>query len=220
MRREDYGEFYALMEQALDLTVMPNGKDPERVITTLFAALAPYPLELVREAVIAHCRSEKFFPMLADIVRRIDGTAEERAAVAWAALRDAIRRHTAESIKFSSPAMHYAIKQMGGWLKLCYMSSRELDFREKTFAMFYSIGERKASWDGANGTYKVPNYFLGECDLSNRLNGYEKIVPIKILELGTGNKIDVIMLESGERRPELKSQNDIKQLTQKIAKII
>ncbi|MBQ4418773.1 MAG: hypothetical protein II870_03975, partial [Synergistaceae bacterium] len=170
MRREDYGEFYALMEQALDLTVMPNGKDPERVITTLFAALAPYPLELVREAVIAHCRSEKFFPMLADIVRRIEGTAEERAAVAWAALRDAIRRHTAESIKFSSPAMHYAIKQMGGWLKLCYMSSRELDFREKTFAMFYSIGERKASWDGANGTYKVPNYFLGECDLSNRLN--------------------------------------------------
>ena len=220
MRREDFQEFHALMQQALDLTVMPNGKDPERTITMLFAALGQYDLGLVRQAVIEHCRTEKFFPMLADIIRRIDGTAEERAALAWASIREAIRRHAGDSIKFASPAMHYAIQQMGGWIKLYNLSSRELDFREKTFAMFYSIGERKASWDGANVSYKVPQYFLGECDLHNRLNGYEDIVPIKVIEIETGGKIDVIMLESRERRPELKSQNDIKQLTQKIAKIV
>ena len=86
--------------------------------------------------------------------------------------------------------------------------------------MFYSIGERKASWDGANCSYKVPQYFLGESDLHNRINGYEDIVPIKVIEIDTGGKIDVIMLENRERRAELKSQNDIKQLTQKIAKRI
>ena len=220
MRREDFQEFHALMQQALDLTVMPNGKDPERVITMLFAALAQYDLALVRQAVIEHCKSEKFFPMLADIIRRIDGTSEERAALAWTLLRETIRRHAGDSIRFASPAMHYAIQQMGGWIKLYNLSSRELDFREKTFAMFYSIGERKASWDGANCSYKVRPYFLGECDLSNRLNGYEDKVPIKILDTETGGKIDVIMLESRERRLEVKSQHDIKQLTQKIAKII
>ena len=208
------------MQQALDLAVMTNGKDPERTITMLFAALAQYDLGLVRQAVIEHCRVEKFFPMLADIISRIDGIAEERADLACASIRETIRRYADDSIKFASPAMPYAIQQMGGWIKLYNLSSREIDFREKTFAMFYSIGERKASWDGANGSYKVLQYFLGECDLHNRLNGYEDIVPIKVIEIEFGGEIDVIMLKNSERRSELKSQNDIKQLTQKIAKII
>ncbi|MBQ8692622.1 MAG: hypothetical protein IJ576_02460, partial [Synergistaceae bacterium] len=63
---------------------------------------------------IEHCRTEKFFPMLADIIRRIDGTSEERAAVAWASIREAIRRHAGDSIKFASPAMHYNCEDSHG----------------------------------------------------------------------------------------------------------
>lgn len=173
----DYQRFVELMERAGELTVMPNGKDLGRAILALFGELKMYPFEAVKAAVDAHCRSERFFPMLADIVTRIEGRAEDRAAAAWALVLKAVARHgRSDSVRFPSPAIHYAISQMGGWRALCQsLTTESIPFRARDFAGYFAVGERVASWrdEPGAGKVRVPAYLAGEYEMNNRARGFE-----------------------------------------------
>lgn len=190
MTSQEYDGFKKLLERAATVTFLQRGKDWETLVTVMFEELAQYDLEDIRSAVGAHVRSEKFFPALADIVQRIEGRPEARAAAAWALVLRAISRFGHDtSVRFPSPAFHYALGQMGGWAKLCMrLTDAELPFRAKDFARFFEIGERCATWDGANGTVKVPAYLAGTCDLFNRANGYA--LPPKVYDAETGETLE------------------------------
>lgn len=190
MTSQEYDGFKKLLERAATVTFLQRGKDWETLVTVMFEELAQYDLEDIRSAVGAHVRSEKFFPALADIVQRIEGRPEDRAAAAWALVLRAISRFGHDtSVRFPSPAIHYALNQMGGWAKLCMrLTDAELPFRARDFAQFFAMGERCASWDGANGTVKVPAYLAGTCGLSNRANGYA--LPAKVYDAETGEALD------------------------------
>ncbi|MBQ7262843.1 MAG: hypothetical protein IJR14_03895 [Synergistaceae bacterium] len=147
MQREDFARFQQLMASAADVTVMPNGKALGRVTLALFDGLGAFPFEAVAEAVAAHCREERFFPMLADIVGRIEGAAEERALVAWALVRKAAARWGSwESVRFPCPAAHWAIDRMGGWRTVADLADgadrRTALDAERSFARWYALGEK------------------------------------------------------------------------------
>lgn len=176
MTEAEYTAFAELMLWAADMTAVPNGKDVERVTFSLFEELASYPLERVREAVRDHCRSEKFFPMLADIVTRIEGRAEDRAAAAWALVLRAIGRFGYyDSVRFPDPAIHYAISQMGGWRYLSeHLTAESAPFRAKDFARFFAIGERLAAWEHEPGKVRVAPYLVGYHEAENSRNGHDR----------------------------------------------
>ena len=184
----DYKRFIELMQYASELTVLPNGKDIGKMSLAFFKELASYPFEAVQAAVEAHCREEKFFPMLADIVTRIEGRSEDRAAAAWALVLKAISRYgRVDSVRFPDPAIHYAISQMGGWRNLCQtLMTEEIPFRGKDFAGYFSMGERLASWEAAPGKVRVPAYLIGEHEISNRAQGYALR---KVWDVSTGRII-------------------------------
>ena len=193
MTKEDFGRFKSLVEDTERLTAVSGGKDIGATAAAMFHALEEFPFAVVRDAFVAHCRQERFFPTLADIATRIEGKAEERAALAWALVMRAVRRLGAsKSVRFPSPAIHYALEQMGGWRHFAStLTTDEEPFRAKDFALFYGIGERIASWDGVEGTRAVPPYLIGEIEHDNRGNDFiprrvydaEALAPIPEREL-------------------------------------
>ena len=176
MTEADFSAFAEIMSRAAELTAIPNGKDVGRVTLALFHALAEFPLSAVAEAVEAHCRAERFFPMLADIVSRIEGRAEDRAAAAWAMVLRAMGRFGYyDSVKFPDPATHYAIGQMGGWRYLSeHLTAESAPFRAKDFARFFGIGERIAAWENAPGKVAVAPYLAGQHEAENSRKGYDR----------------------------------------------
>ena len=101
--------FYELLDFANELTIMPNGKSLERMKKVLFLGLAEYPLKIIAEAINAHCRVSRFFPMLADIITQIEGNVEDRAALAWSLVLKAKRKYRLrKGLRFPIPAIHYA----------------------------------------------------------------------------------------------------------------
>jgi hypothetical protein len=135
MKSEDYAEFERVMERAALLTFQQRSKDWLALITAFFEELAEYDLEIIRTAVKEHVFAEKFFPTLADIIKQIDGGSSDRAARAWATVVRAVSRiGRSNSVAFPSPAYIYALRQMGGWVKLCRtLTTDEEKWRGKEF---------------------------------------------------------------------------------------
>ena len=176
MTENDRRAFYDMLDAVNDLTIMPGGKDLERMKKILFANLIDYPLSVVASALNAHCRTEKFFPMLADIIKQIEGTPEERAALAWSLVMKAKRKYRLrKAIKFPSPAIHFAIEKMGGWEKVYWsIDDNNENFKAAEFQRFFKIGEKISSWNGENGKIKVCSYFPSEEEIYALKKGNKK----------------------------------------------
>ncbi|MBQ9566110.1 MAG: hypothetical protein IJU98_11030 [Synergistaceae bacterium] len=186
MREQDHDTFQKLMDRAAIVTVLQNGRDFNDLKTALFLALQEYTLEQVTVAVAEHCRASRFFPMLADIVTRIEGNVEDRAALAWSLVRKTIRRYgTGRNIRFPHPAIHYALDKMGGWWSLNrLLDSDNEPWKFREFARFYRLGEKHASWTGEHGKEKVLPYLPSEHGLGRQE------LPLKVYDAETGELID------------------------------
>ncbi len=192
MTERDKAEFAACLKVAADL----YGRPPlsGEALKMFFLLLQKFSLEQVKSALQEHMASSPYMPKPCDVSRRIEGQPEDRAAVAWALVLRAVSRFGHDtSVRFPFPAFHYAVGQMGGWAKLCMrLAEAELPFRAKDFARFFEIGERCATWDGANGTVKVPAYLAGTCELSNRANGHR--LPARVYDVETGKVLEGLAL--------------------------
>ncbi|MBQ6776640.1 MAG: hypothetical protein IJP53_09295 [Synergistaceae bacterium] len=176
MTENDRRAFNDIMDAVNDLTIMPGGKDLARMKQILFANLMDYPLEVIANALNAHCRVEKFFPMLADIIRQIEGTPDERALLAWSLVMKAKRKYKLrKAIRFPAPAIHFAIERMGGWEKFFWsVDDYNESFKSAEFQKLYKIGEKCSSWDGENGKIKVCPYFPSEEEIYALKKGNKK----------------------------------------------
>ena len=197
----DWKPFCALMNAAAEsLGAKPRS---ETGLLLIFEALRPYPLEAVRAAIGRHLVSSegKYFPTAAHIVQQIQGTEAERAELAWRRVVAAVSRWGCyESVRFPTPAYHFAIRELGGWERLVAMvnemTDKELEFFGQKFAKLYSMGERCASWKAAPGREAVPPYFPGSFERENRTRGFLDHIPAPVDAL-TGRKLDRAVLGSG-----------------------
>lgn len=197
----DWKPFCALMNAAAEsLGAKPRS---ETGLLLIFEALRPYPLEAVRAAIGRHLVSSegKYFPTAAHIVQQIQGTEAERAELAWRRVVAAVSRWGCyESVRFPTPAYHFAIRELGGWERLVAMvnemTDREIEFFGQKFAKLYSMGERCASWKAAPGREAVPPYFPGSFERENKARGFLDHIPAPVDAL-TGQRLDRAALGSG-----------------------
>lgn len=153
----------------------------------LFAlTIQDYSWAQVERAIAEHIRTSPYFPKPADVVAAIEGTAEGRAAEAWVLVLKGIDRHGSyQSVSFGNPATHYAIQQMGGWVRLCdTLTDRDIPFRAKDFTRLYVTGERSATFEPQSGKTQVPLYLMGEHEIHNRTSGYDYSVAVYNVETG------------------------------------
>lgn len=190
MESSDLEQFITMMGIVADTYGQPR-LNPN-AIKLYFEVLSEYPLSEISKAIKEHVKQSPYMPKPADIIRIIDGTAEDRASEAWYYVLKTIQQYGHyESVQFDNPAIHYAIERMGGWQKLCQMTEEELPYRERDFVKHYVRGERIATWD------KVPLRFIGKHEQDNVFNGWDDMIPDTVF-IKTNNDVKK-MLDSSNK---------------------
>ena len=114
-----------------------NKQPSDGALNLIFNALQRFDLEQIKQGLTAHINDPKhgdFAPKPADIVRHIEGDGDSRALSAWSTVEQAIRTvGPYESVVFDDRRTMAAIEDMGGWIKLCEVTEKELPFKGNEF---------------------------------------------------------------------------------------
>lgn len=86
-----------------------------------YRALADLTFDEINVAVSAHVRTQKFFPRPAELREAVDGSVDDRAELAWSAVRREVRRvGYLGTPEFKDEATRRAAMELfGGWRALC-----------------------------------------------------------------------------------------------------
>jgi len=188
MMQHDFEPFVAMMAVLADAYGQPRLS--ENATKLYFRVLSEYSLDEVSRAIVEHLKRSPFMPKPCDIIRNIEGTAEERALMAWRHVLRAITKYGRyQSIKFDDPVIHYAIDYMGGWHRICQIFEEELPFRERDFIAHYKRGER-VGWGS------VPDRFVGIVEQQNAQDGWVDAIPDTV-EVSTKAR-EIKLLGGGE----------------------
>lgn len=138
VQQGEFKEFVQLLAAEVEVR---NGKPLSSVAIELWwDRMGRYDLQQVRRAFELHGRDEqgRFMPQPADLIRHIEGTATDRALLAWNRVLTAIGSVGAyQDVDFGEPAIHAAVHDLGGWVRLCRGDTRELGFVQKRFTDAY-----------------------------------------------------------------------------------
>ncbi len=124
---------------------------PDPLIRLYWNGLRDYELDVVRRAFTEHAKDPtegKFMPKLAQLIERITGSMSDRTREAWVKVSNAIRHigHT-RSVCFDDPAIHAALRDLGGFKRLCDESSDTMPFRQREFAEAYASYATRTGYD-------------------------------------------------------------------------
>ena len=194
VKHDDFKPFMAMLTVVADTYGQPRLS--EGAAKLYFRVLSGYTLEEVSKAVTEHLKISSFMPKPADIIRILEGTVEDHAAIAWGHVVKAIRQYGHyESVRFDDPAIHYAIDHMGGWQKVCQVLEEELPFRERDFVAHYKRG-KNATWND------IPKRFLGKHELHNLQCGRDDMIPETVF---IETRREVKRIDAGNNKREVMS---------------
>jgi Domain of unknown function (DUF6475) len=138
--------------------------------------LEGFEVEQVNRAFEAHMMDPtggQFLPKPADVVKHLQGTQADRAALAWSKVLEAIQRVGGyATVAFDEAAIHCAIEDMGGWPAVCATRVDELPFVERRFCTAYRAHLK------AGGAH--PARLQGITDQTNAAGGYAAQAPVLI----------------------------------------
>jgi len=148
------------------------GKEVSAELTDIYwKTLSRFEWEDIANAFGTHISnpdSGQFFPKPADIVRFIEGTGETKALQAWTKVEQAIRRAGGYcSLAFDDALIHRVLEDMGGWIKLCSLTSDAMPFYANEFQkryMGFVLREPEC----------YPPYLVGVIEQENAKNGYPR----------------------------------------------
>lgn len=131
----------------------------EFTLAVWLQACQPYSLEQIRKAMTAHATDPEhgqFAPKVADVVRILSGTHTDRALLAWGKTLDAMSRVGAYSdVVFDDPAIHAAVEDLGGWVKICRSETKDLSYLQHRFC------ESHKAYTGRPG-FNFPRVLIGQ----------------------------------------------------------
>ena len=125
--------------------------------------------------IVMRSRVYNGLPKIADIVEAIQGKPEDKAALAYHALVDAMKRVGSwETVLFEDGAISRAVEAMGGWEYVNGIGEDEWKFRRKEFESLYLAHMRR----GDNQPQKCFGTF-DRINGSNSQDGWNKPVLIQ-----------------------------------------
>lgn len=105
--------------------------------------LKQYDYEAIEKACWAHTQlpdeAGRWMPRNSDIIKMIEGSTVDQAAVAWSKVEGAVRtRGVYDDLIFDDALIHRVIADMGGWVKLASIpDEKDLHFAGKEFQTRY-----------------------------------------------------------------------------------
>lgn len=148
MHPNDKANFYRLISDALGYYRQDAS---EFALSVWWAGCQPFSFEQVSKALTAHATDPdkgQFPPKVADIVRQLAGTKTDRSLLAWGRVHDAMSQIGAyQDVTFNDDAIHAAIMDLGGWVKLCRTDLKDLGYAQhrfcETYQAYQSAGTEK-----------------------------------------------------------------------------
>lgn len=156
MRTSDFDAFRGLLSDVMAY----YGKDVSSFLLDVWwSACTSFDLQQVSKALQKHaCDPERgqFAPKVADIVRALQGTATDRAAIAWGKVHEAMSAVGAYTdVVFDDSAIHAVIEDLGGWPKVCRMDLKELSYLQHRFQESHRAYTER-------GQYEYPRRLMGD----------------------------------------------------------
>jgi len=186
----DVKEFTQAWSAAYDVQ---NKTISDIAVEMAFEALANHDLADVKRAIMTHIKTSKFPPKPADINEIIDGDPDSRKLQAWTLVEQTIKRVGGyESVVFPDPAIMAVIDDMGGWIKLCDITEKELPFMRNEFVKRYSPFLHKPP-------SKYPRRLAGKVEQTNQGDYPGRLVGLKLI----GDKQAVKMVFEGGQNSRL-----------------
>jgi len=128
-------------------------------LSVWWQACQSYDMEQVSKAMTAHATDAErgvYAPKVADIVRALSGTTTDRAALAWGKVLESLSSVGAYSdVVFDDPAIHAAIEDCGGWVKMCRSQTEELSYLQHRFCQSHK------AYTG-RGTFEYQRRLIGD----------------------------------------------------------
>jgi uncharacterized protein DUF6475 len=153
-----------------------------------------FDLAEVSRALNAHAMNPdvgQFAPKVADVVKQLQGTTADQAALAWAKVMRAVSSAGCYAdVAFDDPLIHVVLSELGGWPKLCHTKAEELDFTRSTFVKRYRglTLQRPTTW---------PDRLMGLANAHNASKG----LPLEPVAL-VGDKAKALrVMERGSDKP-------------------
>jgi hypothetical protein len=148
MRQTEIEEFQQLITDVLAF----YGKDvSEFAISVWWQACKDFEMEQIRKAMTRHATDAEhgqFAPKPADIVRQLSGTKTDKSMIAWGKVNEAMGRIGAYSdVVFDDPAIHAAVSDCGGWVKMCRSNNDDLSYLQHRFCQSYQAYAGREDFD-------------------------------------------------------------------------
>lgn len=148
MREHDMPQFQQLMA---DVLAYYRQDASTFVLGLWWNTCRGFELEQVRAALQRHCTDPErgqFAPKVADLARILQGTATDRASLAWGKVLEAMSSVGAYTdVVFDDPAIHAAADDMGGWPKMCRTEIKELGLLQHRFMQSYRAYTERGQFD-------------------------------------------------------------------------
>lgn len=140
MRDDDAGPFTAALIAAGENW---NETLSEIRIASYFETLKRFEIEPIKAALARAFQTCTYFPKPAELIAILEGTPEDRAALAWARAERALARYGPyQSLDFQDPVLHRLIRHYGGWeafAHLLRLPDRERGFQRTEFLALHAI---------------------------------------------------------------------------------
>lgn len=108
------------------------------VLNLWFGLLNSYSIESIQNAFSLYLQTEARMPLPADILKILRGSEEDLALAALIKVEKAMSRHGSyATVVFDDPIIHAVIDELGGWIKCCHVTEKELTWWEKDFRERY-----------------------------------------------------------------------------------
>ena len=153
-------------------------KPEDATLDIWFKLLNDLSSEELETAIIKICRDvREIYPttnIVALIREQIIDNIKDQAILAWESVLQIMENcGSYESVQFADKAIHNTIDMMGGWIKLCEMTSDEEKWRMKEFLDIYKTMSKRG------GTIK---YLPGRIEVDNTAKGFFEYIkpPIQI----------------------------------------
>lgn len=169
-----FAQLFALLSQSFDKPVS------EAMAQVYFDNLKDFPIEQVATAVQAAIRTKTFFPKVAELRQLIEGSVEDRAAQAWAALLEAAADGGQASVRFADRAAALAMDAVfGSWTQACRLLSagntdergRQVGGCSDEMAASYQKAFARQYVGALNSSREVVLYRPGLSEMAMRENG-------------------------------------------------
>lgn len=199
MMEKDRAEFARLLT---DMMAYYRQDTSRFVLDLWWQACRNVDFEQVLRALNAHAMDAErgvFAPKVADIVRTLEGTATDRAALAWGKVLGAMSSVGAyQDVVFDDPAIHAAIADCGGWMKVCRGELAELSYLQHRFCLAHKAYTER-------GVFEYPRQLCGDRSPDSEYLKYGRKPPLPAL-VGDVEKAKLVLKNGGAGGPAIAFQ--------------